>query len=158
MSISDRIVLMKAGAFQQGGLPQELYNQPASQFVADFLGNPPINNLRGAVRGGRFVLADGSASCALSMLADISEGRAVNLSIRAEAAALDGPAADALDCEVKSVYQMGREVLAYLRFGSAELRIFVDAEDALQPGDRVRAHLKGRGAFLFDAETGARVR
>ena len=54
MSISDRIVLMKLGVLQQNDLPQNLYDQPANQFVADFLGNPPINNLRGVVKGGRF--------------------------------------------------------------------------------------------------------
>ena len=56
MSISDHIVLMKDGVLQQYDVPQALYNNPANQFVADFLGNPPINNLHGVVKGGQFVL------------------------------------------------------------------------------------------------------
>ena len=73
MSISDRIVLMKLGVLQQNDLPQNLYDQPANQFVADFLGNPPINNLRGVVKGGRFVLEDGSASCDCPLCAGAGE-------------------------------------------------------------------------------------
>lgn len=45
MSISDSILLMKDGILIQSGLCQDLYNQPACKFVADFLGNPPVNEL-----------------------------------------------------------------------------------------------------------------
>ena len=43
MSISDMIVVMKAGVVQQMGKPQEVYDDPANLFVADFVGNPSIN-------------------------------------------------------------------------------------------------------------------
>ena len=49
MSISDHIVLMKDGFLQQVARPQELYDEPANCFVADFLGNPPINKTYGVV-------------------------------------------------------------------------------------------------------------
>ena len=96
MSISDRIVLMKLGVLQQNDLPQNLYDQPANQFVADFLGNPPINNLRGVVKGGRFELEDGSASCDCSLCAGAGEGRRVTLALRAESAVVgqEGPRSD----------------------------------------------------------------
>ena len=156
MSISDRIVLMKLGVLQQNDLPQNLYNQPANQFVADFLGNPPINNLRGAVKNGRFELEDGSASCALALLEGVEEGRAVTLSLRAESAVLDpdGP----LRCRVRSTYQMGKEEMAMLAFGSCEFRAYIDVEAGLAPGQEVSIGLRSRGVFLFDAETGERVR
>ncbi len=114
MSISDRIVLMKLGVLQQNDLPQNLYNEPANQFVADFLGNPPINNLHGVVRNGRFELEDGSASCDFPLCEKAGEGRRVTLALRAESA-LVGPEGP-LACEVRSIYQMGKEEMAYLRF------------------------------------------
>ncbi|MBQ7932638.1 MAG: ABC transporter ATP-binding protein, partial [Clostridia bacterium] len=43
MSISDRIVVMKDGVLQQIGKPQEVYDEPVNQFVAQFLGTPPIS-------------------------------------------------------------------------------------------------------------------
>ncbi len=45
MSISDKIVLMKDGYLMQVDRPQALYDEPQKLFVANFLGNPPINNL-----------------------------------------------------------------------------------------------------------------
>ena len=155
MSISDRIVLMKLGVLQQNDLPQNLYDQPANQFVADFLGNPPINNLRGVVKGGRFELEDGSASCDCSLCADAGEGRRVTLALRAESAVVgqEGP----LSCEVTSIYQMGKEEMAYLRFGNSEFRAYISVEDGLKRGQKVNVALRGRGVFLFDTETGERI-
>ena len=155
MSISDRIVLMKLGVLQQNDLPQNLYDQPANQFVADFLGNPPINNLRGVVKGGRFELEDGSASCDCSLCAGAGEGRRVTLALRAESAVVgqEGP----LSCEVTSIYQMGKEEMAYLRFGNSEFRAYISVEDGLKRGQKVNVALRGRGVFLFDGETGARI-
>ena len=155
MSISDRIVLMKLGVLQQNDLPQNLYDQPANQFVADFLGNPPINNLRGVVKGGRFVLEDGSASCDCPLCAGAGEGRRVTLALRAESAVVgqEGP----LSCEVTSIYQMGKEEMAYLRFGNSEFRAYISVEDGLKRGQKVNVALRGRGVFLFDTETGERI-
>ena len=51
LSISDHILLLKKGRIQQYGLPQELYDEPCNPFVADFLGNPPINLFEGIVDG-----------------------------------------------------------------------------------------------------------
>ena len=154
MSISDRIVLMKLGVLQQNDLPQNLYDQPANQFVADFLGNPPINNLRGVVKGGRFELEDGSASCDCSLCAGAGEGRRVTLALRAESAVVgqEGP----LSCEVTSIYQMGKEEMAYLRFGNSEFRAYISVEDGLKRGQKGNVALRGRGVFLFDTETGER--
>ena len=155
MSISDRIVLMKLGVLQQNDLPQNLYDQPANQFVADFLGNPPINNLRGVVKGGRFELEDGSASCDCPLCANAGEGRRVTLALRAESAVV-GPEGS-LDCEVTSIYQMGKEEMAYLRFGNSEFRAYISVEDGLKRGQKVNVALRGRGVFLFDTETGERI-
>jgi len=47
MSMADRIVLMNDGRIEQIGLPEELYNQPASVFVAQFIGSPPMNVFTG---------------------------------------------------------------------------------------------------------------
>ena len=156
LSISDRIVLMKSGVLQQNDLPQRLYNEPANQFVADFLGNPPINNIPGTIQDSRFVTADGKADAALDMCRGVENGRKVNLSVRSESFVLDadGPIA----CEVTRVYQMGKEEMAYLRMGECDFRAYIDSEEGLKPGDQVHLALKKRGVFLFDRETGERIR
>ena len=47
MSITDTIVLMKDGVLQQKEAPQEMYRKPANQFVASFMGTPPMGFLTG---------------------------------------------------------------------------------------------------------------
>ena len=56
MSISDMIVVMKLGVVQQIGKPQEVYDNPANLFVANFLGTPPINIFTGHVKGERLFI------------------------------------------------------------------------------------------------------
>ena len=156
LSISDRIVLMRSGVLQQNDLPQRLYNEPANQFVADFLGNPPINNIPGSIQNGLFVTEDGKVEAKLPMLEGVENGRKVNFSVRSESFVLDekGPIA----CEVTRMYQMGKEEMAYLRMGGHDFRAYIDADAGLKAGDHVRLGLKKRGVFLFDRETGERIR
>ena len=63
MSISDQIVVMKDGIFMQMGRPQEVYDDPASLFVAKFLGNPPINVFKGEVQKETLWLGPASPFC-----------------------------------------------------------------------------------------------
>ncbi|MCF0242171.1 MAG: ABC transporter ATP-binding protein [Treponema sp.] len=57
MSISDLIVVMKEGAVQQIGVPQDVYENPANLFVAKFLGTPPINVIRTEKNGNKYFMA-----------------------------------------------------------------------------------------------------
>jgi multiple sugar transport system ATP-binding protein len=54
MTLADRIVVMKAGVLQQVGAPADVYDRPASTFVATFVGSPPMNLLRGEAADGLF--------------------------------------------------------------------------------------------------------
>ena len=80
---------MKSGVLQQNDLPQRLYNRLTNQFVADFFGNPPINNIPGIIQDGRFVTEDGKGSASLDMCKGVETGRKVNLSVRSESFVLD---------------------------------------------------------------------
>jgi multiple sugar transport system ATP-binding protein len=46
MQMGDKIVVMNHGVVEQFGTPQDIYDQPATLFVADFIGSPPMNFLR----------------------------------------------------------------------------------------------------------------
>lgn len=157
MSISDHIVLMKDGVMQQFDQPQVLYDDPANQFVADFLGNPPINNIPGTVRGGVFTTEDGKASVALPMLEKVPDGAKVNLSVRSESFTVqpDG-APGTLQCQVTGVFKTGKEEMAAFLFGDVPFRAYIDLEEGLQKGQTVSLGLKKRGVFVFDRETGRR--
>ncbi|MGI6672197.1 MAG: ABC transporter ATP-binding protein [Christensenellales bacterium] len=158
MSISDHIALMKDGYLQQYDKPQQLYDSPNNQFVADFLGAPPINHLNGTLVNGQFTLTDGSAAFPLPLPVDgVPQGRPLILAIRAESAAVAESAAQAaFPATVKQVYTMGKEELAYLTVGTQEMRAYIDLDAGIVPGAPLHVALKPRGVFLFDAETGVR--
>ncbi|MGI6634782.1 MAG: ABC transporter ATP-binding protein [Christensenellales bacterium] len=158
MSISDHIALMKDGYLQQYDKPQQLYDSPNNQFVADFLGAPPINHLNGTLVNGQFTLMDGSAAFPLPLPVDgVPEGKPLILAIRAESAAVAESAAQAaFPATVKQVYTMGKEELAYLSVGTQEMRAYIDLDAGIVPGAPLHVALKPRGVFLFDAETGVR--
>ncbi|MGI6653515.1 MAG: ABC transporter ATP-binding protein [Christensenellales bacterium] len=158
MSISDHIALMKDGYLQQYDKPQQLYDNPNNQFVADFLGAPPINHLNGTLVNGQFTLTDGSAAFPLPLPVDgVPQGRPLILAIRAESAAVAESAEQAaFPATVKQVYTMGKEELAYLSVGTQEMRAYIDLDAGIVPGAPLHVALKPRGVFLFDAETGVR--
>ncbi len=59
MTLGDRVVIMRGGAIQQVGPPQELYDHPRNLFVAGFIGSPSMNFLHAAVEEGRLRTALG---------------------------------------------------------------------------------------------------
>ena len=155
MSISDHIVLMKDGFLQQVARPQELYDEPANCFVADFLGNPPINKTYGVVSNGKIVL-DGGCEVELDAAKNLPEGKKVTLSMRAEAIVIDENLKNT-EGTVIETYVMGKEVLAYVELGDYKVRAYIPAEKSFGKGQKVTVGLKKRGVFVFDAETGARL-
>ena len=89
--MSDRIAVMHAGRVEQLGTPEELYERPATRFVADFIGT--TNLLSGSVEsadaGTAIVRLDGGDACVVAA-ADLRPGQPVELSIRP---GIDRPAA-----------------------------------------------------------------
>lgn len=158
LSIADRILLLNNGVVQQVADPLSLYNDPENIFTAQFIGTPPINLLQGEIRGGRFVLADQSAECAIPGDKRFADQSDVVLGIRAESIVRDFGSQQQLNCEVLRSFPKGKDELAYLAFGSKEITAYIDSELGLRPGDRAGFKLKEKGVFLFDAKTGARLR
>lgn len=157
MSISDRVVLMRDGLLMQEDKPQVLYDQPANCFVADFLGNPPINKLAGTIQAGAFVPADSQDGIALPLCEGIEDGHEVYLSVRAESFVL-GRRDSPIQAELLRSYVMGKERLAVFRIGRQEVRAYIDDLGGYQPGDAVPLQVKDTGVFLFDQQSGGRLR
>mgnify|MGYP004540208845 FL=1 len=154
MSISDKIVLMKDGVLQQKDDPQNLYDEPANCFVADFLGNPPINKTHGVVKDGKIVL-DGDCTVEIPGVDKIADGTKVTMSMRAESIVVDENGT--IETTVDTKYVIGKEVLAYLDLGAHHVRAYVPAEKELQHGEKVKVSLKKTGVFVFDEASGERL-
>ena len=85
--MSDRVAVMNAGHIEQIGAPADIYERPASRFVAEFIGRMNFFPGRIASEGGRLVVRTAHApALALPMPPDAADGAAVNIAIRPERA------------------------------------------------------------------------
>lgn len=155
MSISDRIVVMKAGIVQQIGRPQDVYDDPANLFVASFLGTPPINVFSGEVRRGRLYVGDD----VILNVKNVPDGE-VWVAIRPEGFILNKNGA--LSCRLSGVEVMGRDVSIVSLNEHAEkptVRSIIDADNMADLASGiVRFDVKPHKVFLFDKETEKRIR
>lgn len=141
MSISDSIILMKDGLFVQGGLCQELYENPNCRFTAEFLGNPPVNFIDPGFCG---------------IKADENTVLAVRPEAFVLAAGGTGPAAESGSFEalVERVSVMGKDEIVYLNIGGTSVRAVLALEKLPQSGEKIMLSLKKKGVFLFDKDSG----
>jgi len=155
MSISDMIVVMKEGVVQQIGKPQEVYDEPLNLFVAKFLGTPPINVFDGRIEGGKLCIGD-------DVLFSVkgAKDQPVTVGIRPEGFVLSENGA--LGCRLSGVEVMGRDVSVVSAHSAAQsetIRSIISAENRVNAdADTVRFDLKPAKVFVFDRETGARMR
>ena len=147
MSISDSIVLMKNGVLVQSGLSQELYNNPNCKFVADFLGNPPVNQLKLNAEQLKII----SETVGFN-LTDISE-KDVTVAIRPESFA----DTNSLEAEVVSVSEMGKEQIVNLKIFDNTVRAILNTDKTYVSGNKISIGLKKKGIFVFDEKTGKRL-
>src|SRR5881396_806089 len=82
MTLAQRMIVMNAGRAEQIGTPMEVYENPATVFVAGFIGSPAMNFLAGKAEGGGRVTLDGGG--AIATAANVTEGRKVTIGIRPE--------------------------------------------------------------------------
>ena len=159
MSICDKIVLMKDGVLQQEDKPQELYDDPCNLFVANFLGNPPINNLEGFIRDGAFVTRDNAVTIRYRNFPEnLPEGREVILALRPEGAIISRDETYDFESVIKQRYTMGKEELAFVNLGDQTIRVYLSTEYEDEEGANANFHMRSKGVFLYDKETGERIR
>lgn len=166
MTLATRIAILDKGVIQQLGTPAEVYNKPANLFVATFIGNPNINLLPAASRGGKVAL-DGSDEV-LDVPSEFTnvvraDGRKVTVGIRAEHISLvsensPSPLAHDVDlsAEITPIEPTGADDVVIFRYGGAEHSALLRAGTALRPGP-ARLRVDTSRLNLFDKESGARL-
>ncbi len=165
MTMGDRIAVMSQGELQQVGTPLEVYDRPATLFVASFIGTPPMNLLPAT-------LADGGATAAASgfrmpvprELRAATAGRdglKIVLGIRPEnlrETAREGTdGAVPVTLQVEFVEPLGHEVIVHGRLGDELIVAKVDPHRSPRMGSTVELFLETDAAHLFDAATGKRL-
>ncbi|MCJ7873383.1 ABC transporter ATP-binding protein [Phaeobacter sp. J2-8] len=152
MSMCDRIALMKDGNIEQISTPSEMYERPASRYVAGFLGNPPISFLQ-AEANGQLALGGGNA---LALPNGITATGPVTLGVRPEHF---GPQhrGSSVAGRVSFIEPQGREdLIDVILPDDQRLRAIVPAGHDITLGQEISWQVDLDRVHLFDAE-GARL-
>jgi multiple sugar transport system ATP-binding protein len=165
MTMADRIVLLRDGKIEQQGSPLDLYERPATRYVAGFLGSPAMNFMSAELvsgDGGLDVrLSDGTElplpAARAEKLAN-RRGQAVVLGLRPEhmSRALPGDARRGLArlaALIDLVQPTGARTYATFKLGGAEAVAELQAHDVSQPGTRVELAIDMNRAVLIDPST-----
>jgi lactose/L-arabinose transport system ATP-binding protein len=156
MTLADKIVVLRGGRVEQAGPPLELYSDPATAFVAGFIGSPRMNFLRGVVQAEGFVAFAGTRAAMPWRTAPPAPGTAVQVGIRPEH--LSSAAPVRLDATVEVAERLGGVSYLYASTVSGE-RLVVEQRGLAQgqPGETISVGLDPCDLRLFD-EAGQRLR
>ncbi len=156
MTMADRIVVMKDGYVQQVGTPRELYFDPVNVFVAGFIGEPPMNFVRGKVEGGKLDVG-GTAVDLRHKLGDklaSYEGKEIVFGFRPESIVL-GKHKDAyvLPARVELTEMLGDNTNVYIEMGAVHSILKVDPHDTPEVDSDISFSIPYENVYLFDGET-----
>ena len=163
MTLADRIVLMRDGMIEQQGAPLDLFERPASTFVAGFLGSPRMSFLPGTLT------LDGSAAAIRlsEALLPVAPGRSLNGAIDGQAvllglrpehltrahAATPAQGTFRYDATIDLLQPTGSRSYATFRLAGAPVMAELQAHDVSRPGERLPIDINMNRASIFDAKT-----
>jgi multiple sugar transport system ATP-binding protein len=155
MTMADRIVVMRDGVVEQLGAPLELYDRPATIFVAGFIGSPSMNLLKGSVsvKDKPVFTTEGGVELPLKSAPPNIDGRPCIYGIRPEHLAIGSD----FKAEVSVVEPTGSETQVFAKVGGHPIvTVFRDRISA-QPGQSLMLSPNLDAVHLFDAESGKRL-
>ena len=151
MTLADRLVVMNGGVIEQVGKPLEVYADPASVFVAGFMGSPGMN----------LVDIDQLRATGAALPQALPQG-AGTIGFRPEDVALSAPrsAHMAIPAVLDAVELVGSESLVYAHVSGIDRELVVRAAGMLhagQPGDPLTLHVPHQNLHMFDRQTGRKT-
>ena len=155
MTLADRIVVMKDGYVQQIGTPYQLYFEPENVFVAGFIGEPPMNFLRGKVHGGAISFGDMKLDLS-KKLPNIGqwEGKEIVFGFRPEHIKLGSHEnAYEVTCNVELTEMLGDNTNVYVTAGKDQAILKVDSHDTPETDKDITFSIPYENVYLFDGET-----
>jgi multiple sugar transport system ATP-binding protein len=158
MSMADKIAVMSHGVIEQYGTPEEVYNRPATMFVADFIGSPPMNFIRfdaGLRKGDTSVTIDGQPVFVPEVREDVAP-TTLALGIRPEHIRFDDRSG--LRGEVFETAYLGTSQIVAIDIGGTMVKARTSSAREVRPGDIVGLTFDGPKLSLFDNASGRAIR
>jgi len=155
MTLAHRMIVMNAGRAEQVGTPMEVYQNPATTFVAGFIGSPAMNFLAGIGEADGRIALDGSGSirCAVP----IDEGRKVTIGVRPEHLAPSAPSAASFVGSVEMVEALGADTLVHVAVAGRSVIARLPHGTPAAVGEPIALAAAPDRVYLFDAESGQRL-
>ncbi len=153
MTLAHRVAILEKGVLQQLATPSEIYNNPANLFVAQFIGSPPMNIVKGALDGGTF-MAHGEK------IGTTVKGRfeTAVLGFRPEDCAITTVAKGQMQAEIYTVELIGDHTLVTVKTGGDMLTVKAPKDYVARSGDKIGISLPKDKLFVFNGADGARIR
>jgi sn-glycerol 3-phosphate transport system ATP-binding protein len=155
MTLAHRMIVMNAGRAEQIGTPMEVYENPASVFVAGFIGSPAMNFLEGTSEGNGRVSLDGSGKVPVRV--PIPAGRKVTVGVRPEHFAPSPPSAASVVGSVEMVEALGADTLVHVAVSGRPVIARLPQGAAAVIGEPMALAAEADRVYVFDGETGARL-
>ena len=153
MTLAHRIAILEKGILQQLDTPSVIYNNPANLFVAQFIGSPPMNIVKGELADAEFLTRG-------VRIASPVQGRVANavLGVRPEDCSIAAPGDGRLNGEVYATELIGDHTLVTMKLGDEFVTTKAHKDYVAKPGEAVGFAVSKERLFVFDASTGQRLR
>jgi multiple sugar transport system ATP-binding protein len=163
MSMGDKIAVMNAGDVEQFGTPRDVYERPATMFVANFIGSPPMNLMpvsQPHARGQDHVMVDG-APIKVPTLADDTASESLIVGVRPEHIELkdnDSATVNTIAGRVFESEYLGTTQIVTVDTSLGRVKARVPARVTATPGEQVRLSPMTDRISLFDQTSGRAMR
>jgi multiple sugar transport system ATP-binding protein len=151
MTLGDRIVLLNHGVIQQVDTPMNIYQRPANQFVASFVGSPAMNFIPGQIENGTFRITTANGAGRVPLDAELPSGPAT-LGVRPEDLLAEANGASLGMVTLDVVEHMGHETMAHFNLAGTQHVARLPATARVQPGDRLPLSIRPGAYHLFAAD------
>ncbi len=157
MTLSDKLVVMNQGVIEQIGTPSEIYRNPATRFVATFIGSPPMNILDGIVEGPGLISVGGSLLPVADMRSDLKQDLPLHVGIRPEDVRLLAEETGSFRIDVDFVEELGATQLFHGRVSGDEFVLQAATGLIAADAKQLALGVDAANVHLFDRSTGARL-
>ena len=155
MTLAQRMVVMNAGRAEQIGTPMEVYENPATVFVAGFIGSPAMNFIDGESEGGGRVALNGSGTLAVTNAP--AAGRKLTIGVRPEHLAPVKPSEADLVGSVEVIEALGADTLIHVSVAGRTIIARLPNGTSAEVGEPIALAAARDRIYLFDADSGARL-
>jgi len=161
MTLADRVVVLNKGRVEQVGTPRDLYQNPATLFVASFIGHYPMNFMSAKIDlKQQIILTDAGNKLPLpSLQSQVDCGADVVVAIRSEHLYISGdPQSGSIAGKIQFVDDMGADKLVQMIADNGNMRLSIRVSgDAPLSNDRLVVDMEMNKANLFCQKTGKRI-